>query len=98
MQPHSCGGLIQTDGGVSILRTLYLNNHTRNPKVKGVNQFVNNVIVNWGGGGGYILGDSDGASYANVIGNYFIKFYGPADLVKENEKEFRTMIDSLKKK
>jgi hypothetical protein len=32
------------------------------------------------------------------IGNYFIKFYGPADLVKENEKEFRTMIDSLKKK
>jgi hypothetical protein len=29
------------------------------------------------------------------IGNYFIKFYGPADLVKENEKAFRTMIESL---
>jgi pectate lyase len=79
LQPHSCGGLIQTDGGVSILRTLYLNNHTRNPKVKGVNQFVNNVIVNWGGGGGYILGDSAGASYANVIGNYFLN--GPSTSV-----------------
>ncbi|HOB33373.1 MAG TPA: pectate lyase, partial [Verrucomicrobiota bacterium] len=50
LQPHSCGGLIQTDGGVSILRTLYIDNHTRNPKVKGVNQFVNNVVYNWGGG------------------------------------------------
>lgn len=32
------------------------------------------------------------------IGNYFIKFYGPADLVKENEKAFAAMIDSLEKK
>jgi hypothetical protein len=32
------------------------------------------------------------------IGNYFIKFYGPAELVKENEKAFRTMIDSLSKR
>ncbi|HHY84474.1 MAG TPA: pectate lyase [Verrucomicrobia bacterium] len=79
LQPHSCGGLIQTDGGVSILRTLYIDNHTRNPKVKGVNQFVNNVVYNWGGGGGYILGDSAGASFANVIGNYFIN--GPSTSV-----------------
>jgi pectate lyase len=79
LQPHSCGGLIQTDGGVSILRTLYIDNHTRNPKVKGRNQFVNNVIYNWGGGGGYILGDSAGPSYANVVGNYFIN--GPSTRV-----------------
>jgi len=72
LSPHSAGGLIQTSGGVSILRTLYVDNHTRNPKVKGVNQFVNNVVYNWGGGGCYILGDSEGASFANVIGNYFI--------------------------
>ena len=72
LQHHSAGGLIQTGGGVSILRTLYVDNHTRNPKVKGVNQFVNNVIYNWGGGGGYILGDSEGDSRANVINNYFI--------------------------
>lgn len=30
------------------------------------------VIYNWGAGGGYIAGDSDGASYANIVGNYFI--------------------------
>ncbi|KAJ7120510.1 pectin lyase fold/virulence factor [Mycena crocata] len=43
LQTHSAGGLIQTDGGVSILRTLYIDNQTRNPKVKGVNDFVNNL-------------------------------------------------------
>ena len=36
LEPHSCGGLMQTDGGVSILRSLYVDNNTRNPKVKGV--------------------------------------------------------------
>jgi len=71
LQTHSCGGLMQTDGGVSLLRNLYINNHTRNPKVKGVNQFVNNIVYNWGVGA-YILGDSAGKSYANIIGNYFI--------------------------
>ncbi len=69
---HSAGGLIQTGGGVSILRTLYIDNDTRNPKVKGVNQYVNNVVYNWGRGGCYILGDSAGPSHANVQHNYFI--------------------------
>ncbi len=71
---HSCGGLIETNGGVSLLRNLYIDNNTRNPKVKGVNQFVNNVVYNWDVAA-YILGDSEGDSYANVINNYFI--YGP---------------------
>lgn len=72
LQTHSCGGLVQTDGGVSILRCLYIDNHTRNPKVKGKNEFVNNVVYNWGGGGAYILGDSAGPSHVNVLNNYFI--------------------------
>ncbi|KAG6860934.1 hypothetical protein C0995_005889 [Termitomyces sp. Mi166 len=55
LQTHSCGGLIQTDGGV-----------------KGVNEFVNIVVYNWGVGGGYIAGDSDGQSYANILNNVFI--------------------------
>ncbi|MBN2612902.1 MAG: RICIN domain-containing protein [Bacteroidales bacterium] len=75
LQTHSCGGLIQTAGGVSLLRNLYVDNNTRNPKVKGKNQFVNNIIYNWGSDG-YILGDSEGQSYANVTGNYFIN--GPS--------------------
>ncbi|KAJ3037143.1 hypothetical protein HDV00_002025 [Rhizophlyctis rosea] len=73
LEPHSCGGLIQTDGGVSILRSLYVDNNTRNPKVKGVNDFVNNVVYNWGRGGGYILGgDSEGVSNVNIVGNYYV--------------------------
>ncbi|GLB34828.1 putative pectate lyase [Lyophyllum shimeji] len=79
LETHSCGGLIQTDGGVSIIRSLYIDNKTRNPKVKGVNEFVNNVIYNWGGGGGYIAGDSDGPSYANILNNVFIS--GPSTSV-----------------
>ena len=71
LQTHSAGGLIQTDGGVSILRSFYIDNNTRNPKVKGTNEYVNNVIYNWGVDA-YILGDSIGPSCANVIGNYFI--------------------------
>lgn len=73
---HSAGGLIQTAGGVSILKNLYIDNKTRNPKVKGLNQFVNNVVYNWGSGGGYILGDSEGPSWAVIDNNYFIK--GPS--------------------
>ncbi|EAU34536.1 conserved hypothetical protein [Aspergillus terreus NIH2624] len=79
LETHSCGGLIQTGGGVSLFRNLYIDNKTRNPKVKGVNDFTNNVVYNWGGGGGYIAGDSSGDSYANIIGNYFIS--GPSTSV-----------------
>lgn len=71
LHSHSCGGLIQNWGGISILRCLYIDNHTRNPKVKGVNQYVNNVIYNWRAAG-YILGGSAAESNANVIQNYFI--------------------------
>ncbi|GIE99862.1 pectate lyase family protein [Paractinoplanes rishiriensis] len=74
LDPHSCGGLIQSDG-VTLYRNLYAHNKTRNPKVKGRNQFVNNVVYNWGSDA-YIQGDSAGLSYANVVGNYFIK--GPS--------------------
>ncbi|THV07986.1 pectin lyase-like protein [Dendrothele bispora CBS 962.96] len=76
LETHSCGGLMQTTGGVSIFRTLYIDNQTRNPKVKGVNDFTNNVVYNWGGGGGYIAGDSDGPSEANIMNNIFIS--GPS--------------------
>jgi hypothetical protein len=41
---HSAGGLMQTDGGVSVFRTLYTDNWMRNPKVKGVHEFTNNVV------------------------------------------------------
>lgn len=75
---------------MSIFRSLYVDNKTRNPKVKGKNDFRNNVIYNWGGGGGYIAGgDSEGESHVIIQGNYFIA--GPstgstAPFVRGNEK------------
>lgn len=48
--------------------------------MKGVNDFVNNVVYNWGGGGAYIAGgDSAGQSYANIMNNVFIS--GPSTSV-----------------
>jgi len=79
LQTHSAGGLIQTVGGVSILRSLYIDNNTRNPKVKGVNEYVNNTIYNWGTDAYILGGDSSGDTYANVIANYFIS--GPSSIV-----------------
>lgn len=73
LQGHSAGGLIQTDGGVSILRTLYIDNDTRNPKVKGVMEFVNNVVCNWETIGYNMGGDSAGSSYVNNFNNYFMR-------------------------
>jgi hypothetical protein len=32
------------------------------------------------------------------VGNYFIKFYGPQEIVKEHEKAFHKMVESLEKK
>ncbi|KAF2734089.1 pectin lyase-like protein [Polyplosphaeria fusca] len=81
LETHSCGGLIQTSvgNGISLFRNLYIDNKTRNPKVKGSNDFTNNVVYNWGAGGAYIAGDSDGLSEANIIGNYFVS--GPSSTV-----------------
>jgi autotransporter-associated beta strand protein len=73
LQGHSAGGLIQADGGVSILRCLYIDNDTRNPKVKFVNEFVNNVVCNWETIGYNMGGDSAGDSYVNAFNNYFIR-------------------------
>lgn len=72
LQSHSCGGLIQSDGGVTLYRNLYIENKTRNPKVKGLNQYVNNVVYNWGDGGCYIMSGSEGDSWADIENNYFI--------------------------
>lgn len=85
---HSAGGLMQTEGKISILKSLYISNKTRNPKVKGINEFVNNVVYNFGNANktrdehklsadAYILGGGS-AMISNVLilDNYFIG--GPA--------------------
>lgn len=82
---HSAGGLMQPSNGgkISLIGNLYIGNKTRNNKVKGINEFVNNVVYNWGNygntyghtesGDAYIMGgDSAGSSEVNIINNYFI--------------------------
>lgn len=82
---HSAGGLMQPSNGgkISLIGNLYICNKTRNNKVKGINEFVNNVVYNWGNygntyghtesGDAYIMGgDSAGTSDVNIINNYFI--------------------------
>ena len=71
---HSTGGLMQS-GKISVLRTLWIDNKTRNPKGRGPQEYINNVIYNWAENG-YILGDTEGLSEANIMGNYFIN--GPS--------------------
>jgi len=70
---HSAGGLIQTNGGVTLYRNLYCDNSTRNNKVKGVTEYVNNIVYNWDNAAYIMGGDSEGSSYVNVFGNYFIQ-------------------------
>ncbi|MBC7782728.1 MAG: autotransporter-associated beta strand repeat-containing protein, partial [Burkholderiales bacterium] len=71
---HSAGGLMTIgQGKFSVLRSLFIDNETRNPKVRGNNQYVNNVVYNWTTAA-YIMGDTGNQeSNANVEGNYFIE-------------------------
>ena len=72
---HSAGGLIQADS-ITLYRNFYCDNATRNNKVKGAHQYVNNIVYNWKNGCYLMGGDSQGKSYANTQGNLFIN--GPA--------------------
>ncbi len=71
---HSTGGLMQS-GKWSMIRSLYIDNKTRNPKARGTHEFINSVLYNWGTNG-YIMGDTSGVSECNLMGSYFI--YGPS--------------------
>lgn len=72
--PQRFGCLCESDN-ITFSHNLWISNQSRNPKSKGVVQYVNNVIYNWGVCG-YVGGHSGGAHGADIIGNYFIK--GPS--------------------
>ena len=73
--PHSAGGLMQADH-ITLYRNFYCDNSTRNNKIKGTNQYANNVVYNWQNGCYIMGGDSEGTSYCNIESNLFIN--GPA--------------------
>jgi autotransporter-associated beta strand protein len=69
---HSAGGLIQADS-ITLYRNLYVDNSTRNNKIKGKNQYVNNMVYNWKNAAYIMGGESTGESYCNAVSNLFIK-------------------------
>ena len=75
VRPQQFGCLCQSDH-VTFTHNLWIDNKSRNPKAKGTVQYINNVVYNFGGGGGYIAGHSGADHYADLVGNYFIA--GPA--------------------
>ncbi len=75
LMDHSAGGLMQSNN-ITLYRNLYCDNSTRNNKVKGKNQYVNNIVYNWSNGAYIMGGDSEGQSYCNIESNLFIN--GPA--------------------
>ena len=75
LMTHSAGGLMQADK-ISLYRILLVDNSTRNFKVKGTNQYVNNIVYNWKNYAYNMGGDSEGTSYVNIESNLFIN--GPA--------------------
>ncbi len=75
LMTHSAGGLMQSDS-ITLYRNLYVDNSTRNNKVKGRNQYANNIVYNWKNGAYIMGGDSEGDSYCNIQSNLFIN--GPA--------------------
>ncbi len=75
LMTHSAGGLMQADN-ITLYRILLVDNSTRNFKVKGVNQYVNNLVYNWKNAAYNMGGDSEGMSYVNIESNLFIN--GPA--------------------
>ena len=75
LMTHSAGGLMQAEN-ISIYRNLLVDNSTRNFKVKGINQYANNLVYNWKNAAYNMGGDSEGQSYCNIESNLFIN--GPA--------------------
>lgn len=72
--PQRFGCLCQSDN-ITFSHNLWISNQSRNPKSKGLVQYVNNVVYNWGVCG-YVGGHSAGEHSADLINNYFIK--GPS--------------------
>ncbi len=71
LMSHSAGGLIQADN-ITLYRNFYCDNNTRNNKVKGRNQYANNIVYNWKDGAYIMGGDSEGQSYCNIQSNLFV--------------------------
>jgi MYXO-CTERM domain-containing protein len=74
------GAIIDGEQNITVAHNLWIDNNERNPKFKANGECINNVVYNWGTGGGIIGGHSGTAWYEDYIGNYLIA--GPSAVDK----------------
>jgi pectate lyase len=75
ISPQRFGALVDGGDRITIVRNLWIDNQSRNPKGKANLQFINNVVYNWGSNG-YVGGHSGAVWNEDLVNNYFIK--GPS--------------------
>ena len=78
--PQNFGSIIDGEQDITIAHNLWIDNEERNPKFKANGECINNVVYDWGTGGGIIGGHSGTDWYEDYIGNYLIA--GPAAVDK----------------
>jgi hypothetical protein len=78
--PQNFGSIIDGEQDITIAHNLWIDNNERNPKFKANGECINNVVYDWGTGGGIIGGHSGTDWYEDYIGNYLIA--GPAAVDK----------------
>ncbi|WP_442587587.1 pectate lyase family protein [Pedobacter sp. AW31-3R] len=71
IDPQRFGALLEVPVDVTIYRSLFTGNQSRNPKAKARIEFINNVIYNWGKSG-FVGGHSSADHFQDLAGNYFI--------------------------
>jgi hypothetical protein len=74
--PQNFGSIIDGEQDITIAHNLWIDNNERNPKFKANGECINNVVYDWGSGGGIIGGHSGADWYEDYVGNYLIA--GPA--------------------
>ncbi|MES1165271.1 MAG: hypothetical protein ABUR63_05925 [Verrucomicrobiota bacterium] len=74
--PQHFGSIIDGEQDITIAHNLWIDNNERNPKFKANGECINNVVYDWGTGGGIIGGHSGADWYEDYVGNYLIA--GPA--------------------
>jgi hypothetical protein len=70
--PQNFGSIIDGEQDITIAHNLWIDNQERNPKFKANGECINNVVYDWGTGGGIIGGHSGTDWYEDYIGNYLI--------------------------
>jgi len=91
INPQRFGSIVDSAQDITIAHNLWIDNESRNPKFKANGQYINNVVYDWGAGGGLIGGHSGADWYEDVINNYliagpsavdgFLTFYASTDHV-----------------